>query len=93
MPQFILLWECKPLDVGFPFLSVHAHLAKAAPDLLLLDRYHQYELSRALYVQRLSCSILFREAVLSYILLNSSSVHYILLLTYEYSMFTKNPIN
>lgn len=39
-------------DVGSPFLSVHAHLAKPAPDLLLLGMYHQYELSHALLCAR-----------------------------------------
>jgi len=75
MSQLILLLECKPLGVG------SAHLAKPAPELLLLGRYHQYELSHALYVQGLGCGILFMEAVLSCILLNNSSVHYGLLLT------------
>lgn len=35
---FILLLEFKPLDAGYPFFSVHADVAKAAPDLLLLVR-------------------------------------------------------
>lgn len=71
----------RPLDVGFPFLSVHAQLAQPAPALLLLGRYHQCELSHALDVQGLNYSVLLREPVQLYLLLSNSFVHYILLLT------------